>query len=57
MTAARATRLVNGRQEPEIEMAAGQIERWRIVNAASARYRAAVDRRHGRSRSSAPTAA
>ena len=33
-----ATRLVNGRQEPELTMAAGQIERWRIVNAASARY-------------------
>jgi len=32
------TRLVNGRQEPEIQMAAGQMERWRIVNAASARY-------------------
>jgi len=32
------TRLVNGRQEPELRMAAGQIERWRIVNAASARY-------------------
>jgi FtsP/CotA-like multicopper oxidase with cupredoxin domain len=32
------TRLVNGRQEPEIRMAAGHIERWRIVNAASARY-------------------
>ena len=32
------TRLVNGRQEPELEIAAGQIERWRIVNAASARY-------------------
>jgi FtsP/CotA-like multicopper oxidase with cupredoxin domain len=32
------TRLVNGRQEPELTMAAGQIERWRIVNAASARY-------------------
>ncbi len=31
-------RLVNGRQEPEIRMAAGQVERWRIVNAASARY-------------------
>jgi FtsP/CotA-like multicopper oxidase with cupredoxin domain len=31
-------RLVNGRQEPEIAMAAGQIERWRFVNAASARY-------------------
>jgi FtsP/CotA-like multicopper oxidase with cupredoxin domain len=33
-----STRLVNGRQEPEIRMAAGQIERWRIVNASSARY-------------------
>ncbi len=32
------TRLVNGRQEPELTIAAGQIERWRIVNAASARY-------------------
>lgn len=31
-------RLVNGRVEPEIAMAAGQIERWRIVNASSARY-------------------
>ena len=31
-------RLVNGRAEPELTMAAGQIERWRIVNAASARY-------------------
>ncbi len=33
-----STRLVNGRQEPELSMAAGQVERWRIVNAASARY-------------------
>ena len=33
-----STRLVNGRKEPELTMAAGQIERWRIVNAASARY-------------------
>ncbi len=33
-----STRLVNGRQEPELTMAAGQIERWRIVNAASARF-------------------
>lgn len=33
-----STRLVNGRQEPELMMAAGQIERWRIVNASSARY-------------------
>ena len=32
------TRLVNGRREPELAMAAGQIERWRVVNAASARY-------------------
>jgi FtsP/CotA-like multicopper oxidase with cupredoxin domain len=33
-----ATRLVNGQQEPALEIAAGQVERWRIVNAASARY-------------------
>jgi len=33
-----STRLINGRVEPEVEMAAGQVERWRIVNAASARY-------------------
>ena len=32
------TRLVNGKKEPELAIAAGQIERWRIVNAASARY-------------------
>jgi FtsP/CotA-like multicopper oxidase with cupredoxin domain len=32
------TRLVNGKAEPELEIAAGQIERWRIVNASSARY-------------------
>ena len=32
------TRLVNGRQEPKLTIAAGQVERWRIVNAASARY-------------------
>lgn len=32
------TRLVNGRQEPELSMAAGQVERWRIANVASARY-------------------
>jgi FtsP/CotA-like multicopper oxidase with cupredoxin domain len=32
-------RLVNGKQEPELdEIAAGQIERWRIVNAANTRY-------------------
>jgi FtsP/CotA-like multicopper oxidase with cupredoxin domain len=33
-----STRLVNGRQEPELTIAAGQVERWRLVNAASARY-------------------
>lgn len=32
------TRLVNGRVGPEISIAAGQIERWRIVNASNARY-------------------
>jgi FtsP/CotA-like multicopper oxidase with cupredoxin domain len=32
------TRLINGRREPELTMAAGQVERWRVVNAASARY-------------------
>ena len=31
-------RLVNGKAEPELRIAAGQIERWRIVNASSARY-------------------
>lgn len=31
-------RLVNGRMEPELTMAAGQVERWRIINVASARY-------------------
>ena len=31
-------RLVNGRVEPELTIAAGQIERWRIINASSARY-------------------
>jgi FtsP/CotA-like multicopper oxidase with cupredoxin domain len=30
--------LVNGRQEPELEMAGGQVERWRIVNAANTKY-------------------
>ena len=33
-----STRLVNGKTEPELTMAAGQVERWRIVNASSARY-------------------
>jgi FtsP/CotA-like multicopper oxidase with cupredoxin domain len=31
-------RLVNGRQEPALEIAGGQIERWRIVNAANTRF-------------------
>ncbi len=31
-------RLVNGEQEPELQIAAGQIERWRIVNAANTRF-------------------
>jgi len=30
--------LVNGRRAPELEIAAGQVERWRIVNACGARY-------------------
>jgi FtsP/CotA-like multicopper oxidase with cupredoxin domain len=30
--------LVNGRQEPELELAGGQVERWRIVNAANTKY-------------------
>jgi FtsP/CotA-like multicopper oxidase with cupredoxin domain len=31
-------RLVNGKAEPDLPIAAGQIERWRVVNASSARY-------------------
>ena len=31
-------RLVNGVVEPELTIAAGQVERWRVVNASSARY-------------------
>jgi FtsP/CotA-like multicopper oxidase with cupredoxin domain len=31
-------RLVNGSQEPELRMAAGTIERWRIVDAANTRF-------------------
>jgi FtsP/CotA-like multicopper oxidase with cupredoxin domain len=31
-------RLVNGRQEPQLTIAAGQVERWRVINASSARY-------------------
>jgi FtsP/CotA-like multicopper oxidase with cupredoxin domain len=34
----RETRLVNGQREPDLAIAAGQVERWRIVNASSARY-------------------
>ncbi len=30
--------LINGKNEPEIQIAAGQIERWRVINASSARY-------------------
>ncbi|HLT47258.1 MAG TPA: multicopper oxidase family protein [Rubricoccaceae bacterium] len=31
-------RLVNGEAEPVLTVAAGQVERWRVVNASSARY-------------------
>jgi FtsP/CotA-like multicopper oxidase with cupredoxin domain len=31
-------RLVNGKAEPVLEIAAGQVERWRFINASSARY-------------------
>jgi FtsP/CotA-like multicopper oxidase with cupredoxin domain len=31
-------RLMSGEREPEFEIAAGQVERWRIINASSARY-------------------
>jgi FtsP/CotA-like multicopper oxidase with cupredoxin domain len=31
-------RLVNGRQEPELEIAGGSIERWRVVNTANTRF-------------------
>jgi FtsP/CotA-like multicopper oxidase with cupredoxin domain len=30
--------LLNGRVQPELAMAAGQVERWRLVNVANARY-------------------
>lgn len=30
--------LINGRAQPELEIAAGQVELWRMVNACSARY-------------------
>ena len=29
---------MNGTAQPELDMAAGQVERWRLVNAASSRY-------------------
>jgi FtsP/CotA-like multicopper oxidase with cupredoxin domain len=32
------TLLVNGRHEPALAIAAGQVERWRVINASSARY-------------------
>jgi hypothetical protein len=35
-------RLINGTSEPELTIAAGQIERWRIVNASSARSSTSV---------------
>jgi FtsP/CotA-like multicopper oxidase with cupredoxin domain len=39
-------RLVNGRQEPELEIAADQVERWRVINAANTRYvRLSIGRR------------
>src|SRR4051794_16802348 len=31
-------RLVNGAQEPELQLAGGQVERWRVVNAANTRF-------------------
>jgi FtsP/CotA-like multicopper oxidase with cupredoxin domain len=33
-----STRLVNGKKEPELTLAAGCVERWRIINVSSARY-------------------
>jgi FtsP/CotA-like multicopper oxidase with cupredoxin domain len=40
-------RLVNGRAQPQFQMAAEQVERWRIVNAASSRYvRLSIGGRH-----------
>lgn len=30
--------LINGKNRPEIQVVAGQTERWRVINAASARY-------------------
>ena len=31
-------RLINGKAEPALTIAAGQVERWRVINASSARY-------------------
>ena len=50
-------RLINGTSEPEFAIAAGQIQRWRIVNAASARYIRLSLLAVSRSRSLAPTEA
>jgi FtsP/CotA-like multicopper oxidase with cupredoxin domain len=33
-----STLLVNGRAEPDLTIAGGQVERWRVINASSARY-------------------
>jgi FtsP/CotA-like multicopper oxidase with cupredoxin domain len=33
-----STLLLNGKETPEVRMAAGQAERWRFVNSSSARY-------------------
>jgi FtsP/CotA-like multicopper oxidase with cupredoxin domain len=30
--------LINGQAQPQFEIAAGQVERWRVINAASSRY-------------------
>ncbi|HYZ79001.1 MAG TPA: multicopper oxidase family protein [Gaiellaceae bacterium] len=39
--------LVNGREQPELEIAADQIERWRVVNAANTRFvRLSIGGRH-----------
>jgi FtsP/CotA-like multicopper oxidase with cupredoxin domain len=32
------TLLINGKEDPEIEIHAGQMERWRFINSSSARY-------------------
>jgi FtsP/CotA-like multicopper oxidase with cupredoxin domain len=50
------TRLVNGKAESEIEMAGGQVERWRFLNASSSRY-VLLSIGSRRSRSLVPTGA